>query len=602
MDSLHSIIRRAEQNFTQGSVVLGDYVTFSIHETIEKISAYLNSKHTSGSKDSLDREKPFFNIVTAAVNIWYRATDIDRKDIIVRADKSSNQIPAFIATIHLQKWMKEQRFGVFLNQWGRTLAQYGSAVVKFVERGGELIPSVVPWNRLIVDAVDFEALPRIEKFYRTPAQLRKMKEYNQDMVENLLEALVARKTKAGLTQDNQSEFVELYEVHGELPVYLLKDYGDAEIPEKDKTTFRQQMHVISHVEEDTPGEYKDFTLYSGKEKQDPYMITHLLEEDGRTLSIGAVEYLFDAQWMQNHTMKNMKDTLDLASKLIFQTADARYIGRNALSAIETGDILIHEDNKPLTKVNNDKGDIVALQNFSNQWKVLAQELTSTPDALRGITPPSGTPYSSMALLGQNANSLFEVMVENKGLALEDMLRRFVIPHLKKKMDTEKEISAVLEDHDIKKLDAMYIPKEAIKRYNERTAEELFKFIDPEYSGSIPSPYNGAEEEGAIQQELAPLGNQRFLSPSDISWSKAVEDLEWELEVGVTNEASDKQTILTSLATTLQTIAGFAGRPMTPEERLVFNKIMNYTGTVSPVELTTASDENKTDQALKELAS
>jgi hypothetical protein len=48
-----------------------------------------------------------------------------------------------------------------------------------------------------------------------------------------------------------------------------------------------------------------------RERKDPYMITHLIEEDGRTLSIGAVEYLFDAQWMQNHTVKNMKDLLDL---------------------------------------------------------------------------------------------------------------------------------------------------------------------------------------------------------------------------------------------------------------------------------------------------
>src|SRR3990167_7631126 len=126
------IVTRAKQNYLHGSTKLGDYVSFSMHETIEKITAYINSKHIFGEKDSLNIDKPFFNIITAATNIWYRATDIDRKDIIVRPNKLATTFLAFMAPFLLHDWMKRERFGVFLNLWGRTLSQFGSAVVKRV--------------------------------------------------------------------------------------------------------------------------------------------------------------------------------------------------------------------------------------------------------------------------------------------------------------------------------------------------------------------------------------------------------------------------------------------------------------------------------------
>lgn len=580
-ESITEIIRRAEQNYQIGQTNLGEYVSWSHRDTVERIIAYSNSKHLTGDKDSLGREKPFFNIVIAAINIWYRATDLDRKDVIIRPTKLSNTIASFLATVKLQEWMNKSKFNVFLNEWGRVLAQFGSAVVKFIEKKGELIPMVVPWNRIITDAIDFDALPRIEKLYKTPNQLRKMKEFNQDEVEKLIEALVSRKTTKGTTVDNLSEFVELYEVHGELPVALLKK--DPE--DNDWTKYRQQMHVVSFVKDKTTKEYDDFSLYKGLEKQDPYLLTHLIKEEGRVMSIGAVECLFDAQWMQNHSMKNMKDTLDLTSKLIFQTADAAFIGRNVLSAIETGDIMIHKDNMPLTQINNTKVDITALQNFAGQWKALAMELTSTPESMRGITPPSGTPYSSVALLTQQAGSLFEIMTENKGNYLEEMLRRFVIPHLKTKLDTKEEVMAALKDSDFKKIDAMYIPNQAIRNYNKRTVN---KIIRGEFEDITPFDRNTEQE--VVREQLAPFGNMRSFSPEDITWKEVFKDLEWEAEIGITNEPVDKQMILTTLSTILQTIAGNPLVLTDPNMKLILGKILNYAGVVSPVELSTMATQ------------
>lgn len=584
--SVHEIIRQAETNYIWLTTKLGEYVDWSMYQTVEKVSAYLNSRHISGKTDSLGREKPFFNIVTAAVNIWYRATEVERKDIVIRPTKTADVAATFLATIMLQDWMRRERFGVFLQQWGRALAQYGSAVVKFVERNGKLIPSVISWNRIITDPVDFDALPRIEKYYKTADKLKAMATpgdpsyidgIDQDEVERLIIAAQStRKTMMGVNQDNKRYFIELYEVHGNLPLSLLT--GES----ADKHTYRQQMHIVSFVQNKS-GEYDDFTLYKGKEAKDPYMITHLIAEDGRTLAIGAVEHLFDSQWMQNHIAKNIKDTLDLSSKLIFQTADQGFVGRNALIAIESGDILVWDkvNGSELTKVDTSKVDITSLQNFAQQWKDLAEDITSTPESLRGQTLPAGTPYALGSLMAQQGGSLFQVMQENKGLALEDMLRDFIIPHLKKKLNHKKEIVAVLEDHHVTQLDAMYIPKEAIRRHNEQAKEDVL-------SGKIPQPFNQQEAQQNVQSELAPLGNTRFFTPEDVNWSEALKDIEWDVDVGVTNESADKQVVLQTLSTVLQSIASNPAILQDPNAKMLFGKILDFTGVVSPIELSAAA--------------
>ncbi len=577
-NTVGSLIRELEDNYVDQSIQSGKYVDFDMHETIEKIHAYLNSKHISGDTDDMGRDKPFFNIVTASTNIWYRATDIDRKNIRIKSTKREDQLKAFIATIHLQEYMRKEAFGTFLNAWGLTLARYGSAVLKFVKKGGRLHSEVVPWQRLIVDPVSFEDNPVIEVLELTPAQLKKNKAYDKKVVKSLLDAVSARENLDGQKKDNRNGYIKVYEIHGELPLSLLTG------KESDEDEYVQQMHVVSFVR--GKDGYEDFTLVSGKEKN-PYMITHLIKEDGRTLGRGAVEHLFDAQWMVNHSQKTIKDHLDLASKLFFQTSDGSFASRNALKSIESGDILVHSINQPLTQVNNSSHDITQVQNFGTGWKNLAQEITSTPDALMGNTFPSGTAYRQVEALRQEAHSLYEIMTENKGLAIEDMMRYHIIPFVMEKMDTSDEIVATLDENGINKIDSIYVPSQAIKNVNEKiikkALEEGKATFQDEQDEMIKS------EQVDLVKSLAQDGNERFIKPSDISgrtWKEELDGFEWDVEVEVTNETTDKEARLTTLTTLFQIIVGKQGQPMSPDEKTIFHKILREAGEVSPIELQT----------------
>ena len=576
--SIGGLVRKAETDFISGGGTLSSkYVTTDLYEDINKIYAYLESKHTTGETDSMGREKPFFNIVIAARNIWYRATDIDRKNIKLKASNSKQVIPAFIGSIDLKEWMQEEDYGSFLNRWGLELATFNDSVVKFVESEGKLHIIVMPWNRLIVDSIDFANNPKIEILELTEAQLRKRKGYDKDMVEKLCNAIQARTLTDGQRQDNKNNYIKLFEVHGELPLSNLTG------KEKDCDEYVQQMHVISFVAGKEKGDWDDYTLLSGREEKDPYMLTSLIPTTDGSISLnGSVKNLFEAQWMMNHTVKSIKDQLDLASKLIFQTSDGNFVGQNALSAIESGDILIHATNQPLTQVNNNSHDITSLQAFGNQWKALSSEINGISESMLGNTAPSGTAWRQVEALLNESHSLFELMTENKGLCIERMLRERIIPFWKKKLKNRKELSATLDAHDISRIDSMYIKGEVAKRVNSKMVDSIIegKEISPEEQDQLVQ-----SEQSSIQDSLSSLGNQRFFVPSEMTdktWHDILGMLD-KVEVDVTGENTDKDAA-TTLNTLLMFFAKKQGQPMTPEEKLVINKILNLTGTVSPLEL------------------
>lgn len=571
-DSVSTIVRKLEQDYISGTgTLMSRYVRTDLWDDINTIYAYLNSKHVSGQKDSLGRDKPFFNIVLAARNVWFRATDIDRKNILLTPTKEKDTIGTFLLSVHLQDWMRKENFGVFLNTWGLELAGFNSSVVKFVEKDGRLIPSVVPWSRLIVDQINFADNLKIEILELTEAQLYE-RGYDEEAIESMCDAAKAREIINKKKQDNKNNYYKIYEVHGKLPLSYITE------KEKDEDTFVQQMHVVSFMSTKEKGEYDEFTLYKGREEKDPYMLTALLPATDGSISLdGSVKNLFDSQWMVNHSVKAIKDQLDLASKLIFQTSDGNFVGQNALYAIESGDILVHQMNQPLTQVQNNSHDITSLQNFGGQWKQLSAEINGISEAMLGVAPKAGSAWRQTEALLQESHSLFEIMTENKGLALEDMIRNYILPFLMKKMNNNKEVTATLDMHGIKQIEDRFIRNQAIKQSNRQ-------IIDQVLSGQIAQQPDMSQIESGIKDKLNEQGNKRFFAPDEIkTWKDELKDIVPDVEIDITGEVQDKQAMFTTLNTALVAVTNpnFANNP---KAQFIVDKILTATGHVSALEL------------------
>lgn len=569
-DTIGQLVQKLERDFTSGGgTLMSKYVRTDLYEDINNIYAYLESKHISGQFDSLGREKPFFNIVLASRNIWFRATDIDRKNIILKATSEGMTLPVFFLYLHLQNWMRKENFGAFLNNWGVSLAGFNSSVVKFVEKDGKLICEVTPWAKLIVDQVNFESNPKIEILELTETQL--YDRYGKEAVADLVGAKKARELTNKQTMDNKNNYYKLYEVHGRLPLFNLTG-------KENDTEPVQQMHVISFGGK-TRGKAEDcYTLYKGREEKDPYMLTYLLpSEDGSISLNGSVKNLFQAQWMVNHTKKAIKDQLDLASKLVFQTSDPNFIGQNVISAVETGDIMIYSQNQPLTQLQNNSHDVSALSNFGQEWKALGSELNGISEAMLGIAPKSGTAWRQTEALLQESYSLFEIMTENKGLHIEQMLRRYILPFLKKKMNNNKEIMATLDMHGIKEIEARFIKNQTIAEKNRMVKEQIL-------NGQVAQEPDVAAIESKIKESLNEQGNQRFFKPSEVSWKKEFENLDLDdVEVEITGESSDTQAMLATIDKAL-TIVTNPTYSQNKQAQYLVNKALTRSGFLSPVEL------------------
>lgn len=569
------VVREIEQNWISGKIQVSKYVTENFYEDIQTIEAYLNSKHISGQTDSLGREKPSFNIVLAKKNITARATDLDRKNVRAKAKKAKDYLAQFIYSIHIQEWMDKAKFGLFLNEWGDYLASFNSAIVKFVENSEGLSASVMDWNKIMCDVIDFDSNPKVEILELTPAQLKKRNGYDKEMVDKLIRAQTSREMPDKQKKDLKNNYIKLYEVHGELPLSYLTG------KEKDQDSYVQQMHVISFVAKKEEGKYDDYCLIKGREKKDPYLLTWLIPSvDGSISLMGSVKSLFEAQWMTNHSMKAIKDQLDLASKIITQTSDANFENKNILNNIEQGQILIHKVNEPLTTVPNNSHDITSLIAFKQQWQDLAQELASTPDILSGTNMPSGTAFRQAAIVQQEAHSNFDLMIESKGLFIEIMFREFITDYLLKKMDTTEEISATLSDYGIDKIDEKYVANEAVKRFNYNAVEAVIN--------KTQLPDLGQEQQ-QVRQEFSTMGGQRFIKPSGIpnkTWKDIIGKFEGSVIYEITDENIDKKAVVDTLMNMLQTLANpnYQAFLQTEQGKYLLDKTIEEVGKFSPLEL------------------
>jgi len=578
MKSIYNIITEQEDRLLKGQPIkIGKYATHNHAEKIATIQAYMNSQHISGKYDSKEREKPFFNIVTQAVNVWYKATDIDRKQIKFRPTKASQRIKTFIATIRLRNWMRENDFGLWLNKWGYTLAAFGSAVTKFVEKGGKLIPTVISWDRMICDPVEFNASPIVEKIYYTLDELRNSN-YDSKAVDSVLASIEkggdTRTTLSDEPVDMSDEYIGVYELHGELPLYYLTD------KDKDKKIYQQQMHTVFIHKGKTKKENTEITLYRGKEKNNPYYLSDLIGQDCRTLSIGAVESLLDPQWMVNNSMKAAKDQLELASKTLLQTSDAQFTGRNVIKDVDTGDILVTDDQKPLVPINTQASAVPFLMEYMKQWYEVGKDISGASESMTGQNMPAGTPYRLGAILNIESHNLFEIMKQSKGLHLEKMLRKYVLPYFKKTLNSIDEVVVSLEGEELEQFDKLALPAQLAIELQNRLGTGEGNLPDFEDMNSI------------IQEKNVLMGDKRALKlgKNASTWKEYFSDLDLDaIEVEITGENRNKAEAFSIMNGILQLLIQSPNALDNPNVRKLLSKIMDEAGYVLPFEFLQGND-------------
>jgi len=582
--NIFSFVRDQRQNYKTKKVKITNGYDYNQADTLNLIELYYNSQFSTGNLDSNKREKPFYNIVKFRVNVATRATDLDVKDIKIESETSDDYVRSFLLTKENQVWMKEANFGKFLNDLGHTRAKYGGVVIKKTEHDGKLQLDVVPWKDLITDQTDIIKGIVIERHFYTPSELSAMKGV-WDNVEDAIKLADADKddTNETNTTETPGDYIEVFEIHGDLPIAYMKDPSD--VKPEDWYEYKGQVHIIAGADNWTEDQdSKDIiehgiTLFKAEKKEKPYKYLAWDEVPGRGLGIGIVEDGFEAQVWTNTAVYQEKELVELASKIIFQTPD-KTIGSNVLTDLENGAIVNPKANMPLTQVNTVPTSLPEFKNLVGTWKEQLDRTTSTFEANIGEALPSGTPYRLGAILNQEGNSQFDYRRQEEGIFLQELYEDWVLPHLVKRLKSKHTLAAEFSEDELNAIDEAHI-EQALKQH----------ILDEREKGNLVLDVEG--ERQRLKQQMMRTRNKRFIDVPKGYY----DDLDCTISVITTNETRVKAAVLETLSSMLQTIAQNPTVLQNPVTKKIFNKIMEISG-FSPVELQVETSQpvmNQPDQ-------
>jgi hypothetical protein len=96
--SIYKYVAAQRDSYRSDTIEITEGYEFSQYETLRTFELCDNDRFLTGPKDSLDREKPFFNIVSFRKNVATRATDLDTKDVQIQSDQMLSPLRPFDRT------------------------------------------------------------------------------------------------------------------------------------------------------------------------------------------------------------------------------------------------------------------------------------------------------------------------------------------------------------------------------------------------------------------------------------------------------------------------------------------------------------------------
>ena len=559
------------------TIDLVDGLPFSQKDTIKQIEFYSNSKYLNGQKDEQGRDKPFFNILNAICDVENAAKDIDTKDIQATSDDGQHYTEAFLMSKEIYEWMKEADFAKTLNEMRDTHTRYGSLLVKKCiyndGEGKELEIEVPEWKNVITDQNDIEHGAIVEVHYMTPMEMQKKESWK-----NVPEAIKK------VVKEGSGKRIPVYEVRGEFPLSYIKELEGKKPSEKDETTFTYQLHILAgeYSDENNRSKKVDFSqklipLYWENDTDRVYKYLARKKKAGRSFGVGVFEEGAEAQIWTNDVVLKQWRAMEFTSKVVGQTASKKLKGRNILTEVDDGQILEHEEDKPITTLNLlPSGGLGQYGNLIAQWYSQLEKTTSAYAAQRGENPTSGTPFRLQATVLQQSNSVFEDLQEEMGIFITEIFEDWIMPFLSKRLNAEHILAHNFTMEELKDID---------KNFSTYHANDIAK--DLILSGKIVTAEDYLAIQETAKQIVGQTKTQRFLQIPKDYYKK----FKSKITVNVTGEQRNKAAVLESLINIMTVYAKNPAIAQDPVLMQIFMKIVELSGAgISPVTLMGAIDE------------
>lgn len=502
--SIYDFIKREEVNFAL-PIPINDAWNWNFRNHVRLSTLYKNSQFSTGNTEAERDHKPFKNIIRPILNLRYRAEDIDVKDVILYVDNPDNYHLSFLVKkYHDDVFVLEHDLDTYFDKLKESKIDFGGGLSKKTK---DPKPEVVPLQSIaFCDQTDILSGPIGIKHYFSPDQLMDMERFGWGDESNgatisLKDLIILSRTgkqrdaRDGGIAQTPGKYIEVYEVHGNMPESFLNSDAD---PWSEK--YITQLQIVAYYK-NMEGEDEGVTLFKVKEKENPFKFVTSDEIYGRALGFGGAEELFDNQVWTNYSEIQMKGMLDAASKVLIRTTDPGVAQKHptGLKNLDNLEVIEHAPNTEVSQVDTFPRNIQLFNQAVNEWWTHAQTMGGATDALLGETPPSGTPFRLEGLVTQQGQGLHSYRRGKYAKHLEEIYRDWIIPEITKKITQGATFLSELTNEELQYVADCVVRNEAKSFETERVLRG--EQIDPLLTEAYKTE---------VREAFLKAGNKRFI--------------------------------------------------------------------------------------------
>lgn len=539
---------------------------WSMEEHLRLSYLYNNSQLSTGKDDF----KPVKNITRPILNLQHRAEDIDLKDVQIYVDDpDSYHLSFLIKKYHDDVFVAENDLDTFFDELNVSRIDYGGGLSKALSSGREVIAL---HSIAFCDQTDILSGPIGLKHFFSPSQLQDMASKGWGDAQNGATATIeqtivlARESKREIQNNTISNtpgrYVEVYEVHGDLPRRFLD-------PEDTSELFSRQMHIVAFYTT-SEGKKKFITLFHSEEKENPFKLIKRDPIYGRGLGFGGAEELFEPQVWTNYDMIRMQDMLDAAAKTIMITSDKNLVARhpNGMKDMDNMEFVHEEPNSNTRQMDTFPRNLALFERSTAEWEVHAKNIGGSQDPLQGKEAPSGTPFSAIQAQIQQGMGLHEYRRGQFAKHIEEIYRDDYIPQMIKAITNGTQFLSELS------LEEMQMVSENVA--NNEVNKMIITAI---LNGNMVTQDDVDNLKKTLIDQFMKAGNKKFIE----ILKGEFKDKKIKVKVNVAGKSKNLPQMVDKLVNVFKTIIANPYMLQSPPIAKLFNKIIEASG-LDPIDL------------------
>ena len=416
METIFDFITQEEEKYNK-PVELADGWFWNMREHLDRSYLYLNSQFEDANDN---RElRPNKNIVLPIMNIQYRTEGFDVKDIELYVDNKDEYHKSLLIKKYHDKWAREQEIDTFIDEMTESYCTYGGVLVRKTKKAR---PEVIDLRSIaFCNQHDFLNHPFGILHKMSFSELRKE---GKKMGWGGEGADIDIETLISLVKKEDTDTVEIYEVHGSMPIEWLNDEEVVEESEQDVN----QIQVVAFYQDENNQEH-GVCLFKKKMPKLPFKFLKRDDVTNRALGRGGVEELFESQIWTNWNEVKITEMLDAAAKTLFVSDDPTFKSRNKIKDAENNEVFSVQEGRGVGQIDTFPRNLGVFNDSVDRFWQHAQLLGAAPDPLLGEEPSSGTPFKLYEAQQIEGKGMHKYRQGKLATFMDEIYRDWILPFL-----------------------------------------------------------------------------------------------------------------------------------------------------------------------------